>query len=162
MNTSGATFKLRRDVATTWTLVNPVLAAGEPGLETDTRFIKYGDGVTHWNDLGYAVTSTSVSSLPPDYATPGMLWFDISVDQMKVYVESSQSWESIAPKRIRYSFSESNTWLVEHNRNTTVYNVNLTDSDGDLFYAKVKIIDSNSFAVTLTAATSGVVDVTFI
>lgn len=162
MDTSGSPIKLRRDVANIWTLGNPVLSAGEPGLETDTSYIKYGDGVTAWNDLAYAVTSTSVSSSPPNYATPGMLWFDISVDQLKVFVESSQSWESIAPKRIRYSFTESNTWLVEHNRNTTVYNVNLTDSDGELFYAKIKIINSNSFSVILTAATSGVVDVTFI
>ena len=43
--------KLRRDTAANWTTSNPILAAGEPGLETDTGKIKYGDGVSRWNVL---------------------------------------------------------------------------------------------------------------
>jgi hypothetical protein len=46
-------FKLRRDVAATWTSVNPILGSGEPGIETDTLKMKIGDGVTHWTSLGY-------------------------------------------------------------------------------------------------------------
>lgn len=46
--------KLRRDTAANWTTENPTLAAGEPGLETDTGKIKYGDGQTAWNTLDYA------------------------------------------------------------------------------------------------------------
>jgi hypothetical protein len=46
--------KLRRDSAQNWTTSNPILALGEPGLETDTGQIKYGDGVTRWIDLAYA------------------------------------------------------------------------------------------------------------
>lgn len=46
--------KLRRDTAANWTSNNPILAAGEPGLETDTGKIKYGDGVTAWADLPHA------------------------------------------------------------------------------------------------------------
>lgn len=45
--------KLRRDTAANWTATNPVLAQGEPGFETDTDFLKVGDGVTAWNDLSY-------------------------------------------------------------------------------------------------------------
>jgi len=55
--------KLRRDTATNWTTTNPILAAGEPGLETDTGKTKYGDGVSRWNVLDYSgggsLTSTS-------------------------------------------------------------------------------------------------------
>ena len=55
--------KLRRDTATNWTTTNPILAAGEPGLETDTGKTKYGDGSTRWNVLDYSgggsLTSTS-------------------------------------------------------------------------------------------------------
>lgn len=47
-------FKLRRDTAADWALANPVLLAGEPGIESDTRKVKYGDGVTNWNLLAYA------------------------------------------------------------------------------------------------------------
>jgi hypothetical protein len=46
--------QLRRDLAASWTSANPTLAQGEPGLETDTGKIKYGDGTTAWADLDYA------------------------------------------------------------------------------------------------------------
>lgn len=46
--------KTRRDTAANWTSTNPTLAAGEAGLETDTKLVKYGDGTTAWNSLGYA------------------------------------------------------------------------------------------------------------
>jgi hypothetical protein len=46
--------KLRRDTAQNWLNANPILAAGEPGLETDTGRVKYGDGTTAWTDLEYA------------------------------------------------------------------------------------------------------------
>jgi hypothetical protein len=51
--------KLRRDTAANWASTNPVLAAGEQGLETDTNLIKYGDGATAWVDLAYPSTSTT-------------------------------------------------------------------------------------------------------
>lgn len=46
--------KLRRDTAANWISVNPILASGEPGLETDTNKIKYGDGIHRWTVLSYA------------------------------------------------------------------------------------------------------------
>lgn len=49
-----AIFRIRRDTASNWTSTNPVLKLGEPGLETNTRRIKYGDGSTPWNSLGYS------------------------------------------------------------------------------------------------------------
>ena len=45
--------KLRRDTAANWTSSNPILAAGEPGLETDTLRVKYGDGSNTWANLAY-------------------------------------------------------------------------------------------------------------
>ena len=44
----------RRGSELEWFNKNPVLASGEPGLETDTLKVKYGDGVTPWNSLAYA------------------------------------------------------------------------------------------------------------
>lgn len=43
---------VRRGTAAEWTAANPVLAAGEPGLETDTGIFKVGDGQTPWLSLG--------------------------------------------------------------------------------------------------------------
>lgn len=45
--------KQRRDTAANWTSVNPVLAQGEPALETDTGLEKVGDGATAWATLKY-------------------------------------------------------------------------------------------------------------
>ena len=46
-------FKLRNGTAAAWTAANPVLLAGEVGLESDTRKLKLGDGITAWNSLLY-------------------------------------------------------------------------------------------------------------
>lgn len=48
------TIKLRRDTAINWAIINPVLSNGEPGIETDTNRIKYGDGASSWTQLPYA------------------------------------------------------------------------------------------------------------
>lgn len=48
--------QLRRDTAANWTANNPILAQSEPGHETDTGKIKYGDGVTAWSLLPYFET----------------------------------------------------------------------------------------------------------
>jgi hypothetical protein len=55
--------KLRRDTAANWLSVNPVLATGEPGLETDTRKVKYGNGVDTWSALQYGVTQADANAL---------------------------------------------------------------------------------------------------
>lgn len=48
-----AIIRLRRDTAVNWTNQNPVLALGEPGVETDTNKMKIGDGATAWTGLAY-------------------------------------------------------------------------------------------------------------
>lgn len=50
--------KLRRDTAANWDSINPVLASGEMGVETDTGLHKIGDGITAWGVLPYAASST--------------------------------------------------------------------------------------------------------
>lgn len=47
-------FQQRRGTAARWSVVNPILREGEIGLELDTRRIKFGDGITAWNDLEYS------------------------------------------------------------------------------------------------------------
>jgi len=38
---------------TQWSALNPVLNAGEPGIEEHTAYMKIGDGKTRWNALPY-------------------------------------------------------------------------------------------------------------
>ena len=45
--------QLRRDTATNWTAANPVLSAGEVGVDLTNKKIKIGDGATQWNSLEY-------------------------------------------------------------------------------------------------------------
>ena len=46
-------FKFRRGPSSYWHSINPILAEGEPGVETDTLKLKIGNGFTVWNDLPY-------------------------------------------------------------------------------------------------------------
>jgi len=71
--------QLRRDTAANWTSSNPVLRAGELGIETDTLKFKIGNGSSTWTQItNYAnVTSTGLSNSLNDYilsatkGTPG-------------------------------------------------------------------------------------------
>jgi len=43
--------QIRRGTTAQWTAANPILAAGEPGLDTTTGLMKIGDGRTVWSAL---------------------------------------------------------------------------------------------------------------
>lgn len=48
-----STIQFKRGTAARWIELNLVLAAGEPGFESDTKKMKIGDGTTAWRDLPY-------------------------------------------------------------------------------------------------------------
>jgi hypothetical protein len=52
-----AQVNVRKGTAAQWLLANPVLLQGEWGLETDTKFLKIGDGTTAWAVLTYNFVS---------------------------------------------------------------------------------------------------------
>jgi hypothetical protein len=56
--------QLRRGTAAEWASVDPVLAAGEMGLETDTGDFKFGDGTTAWSSLNYALGDSVDDYIP--------------------------------------------------------------------------------------------------
>lgn len=60
-----------------------------------------------------------------------------------------------------YEFTDAMRWVVEHNRGTVKFVETLTDSEGNRFFAKTRIINENAFEVILTSALSGSVDVLF-
>ena len=88
-----SSIQVRRDTAATWTSTNPVLAAGEIGLETDTLRVKIGDGSTAWSSLVYLrsgaadtaskITASGlnrtifVSSTTPTGMVTGDIWIQI-------------------------------------------------------------------------------------
>jgi hypothetical protein len=52
----------RRGIASQWTSVNPVLAAGEIGFETDTNKFKMGNGTSTWSNLVYFANATELTA----------------------------------------------------------------------------------------------------
>lgn len=46
--------QVRRGTASQWSTTNPILAAGEMGVETDTNKFKFGNGTATWSALSYA------------------------------------------------------------------------------------------------------------
>lgn len=67
-----ATIKLqvRRDTASNWTSINPILLSGEIGFELDTGKLKIGKAIEqHWNDIDYIVSERSHSLIVAGTAT---------------------------------------------------------------------------------------------
>lgn len=52
--TLNARIIVRNNTSANWTSTNPVLMAGEMGIEKDTKKFKFGDGVKTWAQLDYA------------------------------------------------------------------------------------------------------------
>jgi len=54
--------QVRRDTAAEWTRVNPILASGELGFETDTGKFKIGNGTAAWAALVYAPAGNAATA----------------------------------------------------------------------------------------------------
>lgn len=69
--------QLRRGTSAQWASIDPVLASGEPGYETDTGRQKIGDGVSSWSELPFSGGSGSGGELPAytyTQTTPAATW----------------------------------------------------------------------------------------
>ena len=63
--------QLRRGTAAEWTASNPTLTEGEVGVETDTKKLKVGDGLTVWASLPYInLTPAAAASIYAPIANP--------------------------------------------------------------------------------------------
>jgi major tropism determinant Mtd-like protein/tail-like repeat protein len=83
------TFQFRRGLVSDWTAENPILHAGEPGLETDTGKLKLGDGVHAWADLGYYPPNTLVSGVASVDGRSGVVTLtDLYAAHTHVHAES--------------------------------------------------------------------------
>ena len=52
--------QLRRDTSANWNTNNPILAAGELGVDTTLNRVKIGDGTTTWNNLPFIDTQVQI------------------------------------------------------------------------------------------------------
>ena len=61
-------FQQRIDESTKWADVNPILLAGEIGIESDTKKFKFGDGTTKWSELEYAgINQDQLNAIEDNY-----------------------------------------------------------------------------------------------
>jgi hypothetical protein len=65
-------FQLRRGLASDWTSADPVLRAGEPGIELDTQRVKFGNGSTHWSGLPYFENHAVIAQMIADAVIDGV------------------------------------------------------------------------------------------
>ena len=59
-----ATIQFKRATSSKWAQLNPILAKGEPGYETDTGKLKIGDGTSTWQSLKYLITEELDPTVP--------------------------------------------------------------------------------------------------
>ena len=86
------TIKLRRDTAANWLAADPVLALAEPGLETDTGRIKYGDGTSEWSALPYAggeSPSTRWDATPTEPGNNCPIYAELTPDHFQAFTQQS-------------------------------------------------------------------------
>lgn len=55
-----AQIRMRRDTSAAWNALNPILADGEPAVDSDVDQFKIGDGVTRWRDLPFSSINATV------------------------------------------------------------------------------------------------------
>ena len=98
--------QFRRGTAAAWTSANPLLASGEPGLETDTLKWKVGNGTQNWTALPYtlgSVPATAYGTTLPGSPADG---------QEAILVDSTTN--PTYQWRFRYNAGSSSTYKWEY------------------------------------------------
>jgi hypothetical protein len=84
--------RIRRDTSNNWSGVNPILALGEMGYETDTRLLKVGDNSSEWNDLQYIKVDNNSIDFPSAPETRLVIGdSDINLDNPRININLSNN-----------------------------------------------------------------------
>ena len=90
--------QLRRGTAAEWVSRNTLLLAGEVGYETDTGYMKVGDGVTRWNQLSYWAGGGVVQNDPR--LTDAREWAADTISQEEAEAGSSTTRRALTAQRV--------------------------------------------------------------
>lgn len=131
----GTRIQIRRDTSTNWSVNNPVLALGEPGLETDTQIVKYGDGVTAWNSLPYS----NLNSLA-DFTTADL------VEETNLYYTNARVYANVINLGIYASNNQLSLYATNSQLGSYATNVQLAT------YATISNINSKANVADLTTS----------
>lgn len=120
---SGVLIQHKTGTAAQWTSVNPTLAKGEIGFETDTAKMKIGDGVTTYNNLPYlqAQAGESVGHVQYQYTVEnGYIALDGSEVSRSTY---SALWDWCQNKGLTTSDQMTNPQLFGTGDGSTTFRV---------------------------------------
>jgi len=73
--------------AAEWAASNKVLLNGELGIETDTKYVKCGDGSTAWNDLEYIRCPSDVTC-SVESSAESAVWIEIPWEHVSIISSS--------------------------------------------------------------------------
>lgn len=83
--------QFKRGTASRWLEIDPILAVGEPGYETDSGRLKIGDGTTKWSELLYsdekAVVSRNSRFEFPSFGKLNTIYKDESAGTLYQYID---------------------------------------------------------------------------
>ena len=109
--------------------------------------------------LGYGTPEEILTALAPSGVKEGS-YSRVRVNTKGIVVEGLDDTNLLSIKT--YSFPDSALrWVVNHNLSTRDFVASIRNSNGDVIYTNIKIVDENSFWVDFTEATSGKMSVTF-
>lgn len=83
--------KQRIGLASKWKADNPLLLKGELGIESDTGYVKSGDGSTRYNDLPYLTSpqaKTGGKVVASIYQPESEMWIDVDMEDITIGAES--------------------------------------------------------------------------
>jgi hypothetical protein len=125
--------QLRRDTKVNWENNNPVLAAGEIAVQTDTYQIKIGDGQKAWSDLPFV--SYGLLDNPEDYLN------NMGITTI-IYNDSN------LPSEIDFENGSKALYTYDGN---LLSKVDYTEADGTtVFYSITYTYDTNNLLISVT------------
>lgn len=80
--------KNRVDTSSSWQNKNPILEKGELGIESDTNYIKIGDGETTWNSLSYVSSPSADNKLDANGTAQKAISDSLGNNISKTYIKS--------------------------------------------------------------------------
>tara|TARA_R100001510_G_C7593406_1_gene162377 strand:+ start:37 stop:567 length:531 start_codon:yes stop_codon:yes gene_type:complete len=165
--------QIRRGTASDWTSANPTLASGEIGYETDTAFLKIGDGSTNWNSLAYTLKQTAAGKAILDDAdaaaqrtTLGITNIGSYTGQIETVADKTYTIDpGAATARVITGFyikSASGTVTATlKNASATVKAASVSSSSGDQSSLANTSVSANGVISIVTSSNSSATDVIF-
>lgn len=143
--------KIKRATSTKWSEINPILLAGELGLESDMARLKVGDGTSTWNDLEYLYVDPS----PIDNITYGRKngeWVDIySVANLQVSTGTATEVNSYIPLSGEPIYDTTNNVLYIGDGSTTRGNL-VSNSTKTALLQSQSIFGGSSYSTPLSVS----------